>query len=643
MLDINALSQLKKLKQEIHDSTPRFEGKVRGTSGRYGFAMNQEGKSYFLTPDEMEKVLPGDEISFRVEPTSDDKEQALIEKVIRSDIRDFCGRYIIKGKGHFIEPDHDSLNRWIFVPPSARMNAKDGDLVAATLTKHPYPHGKAQASITKIIGNDETTNIERLFMMARAGIEEEVSEAALAEAKTLCEQGLDNHFEDRTDLTHIPFVTIDSAGTRDIDDALFAESHGDGWTLWVAIADPAALIQPGSELDNSAQKRATSVYFPDTVLPMLPVELSEQLCSLQAETKRLALVAEIHLSEEASVKEIKLHRACIESRAKLTYMQVAQHIDSICEDIPAELHGSIHHLADCATALNLWRQKNALVMEERPDFKLVLNPEGKISEILKIERNDAHKLVEECMLVCNRSVAEWLKERGLGFFIEQKGIRTERIGEVSALLTEQLALTDKPKLDDLNTYIELIQKSEQVETELPLKTIISKQMDRSKFGQSGLPHLGLGFSCYTTFTSPLRKYNDLLIHRIIHSVLKEDETPTSTDDTLLESIQDAQSRGRLAANLSEQWLKLIWLAAQPESNSYPATLVYMNNNNFTVRLDDTGIEGSIDRRKAKGKWVFDSKTMTHKNGDHCYMLGMQFKVIVQELDIAKRDLKFRLA
>ena len=644
MLDKNALSQLKKLKKEIHDSTPRFEGIVRGTSGRYGFAVNEEGKSYFLTPDEMEKVLPGDNISFRVEPADNDKEQAIIEKIIKSDIKEFSGRYIIRGKGHFIEPDHETLNRWIFVPPASRLKAQEGDFVTAEITKHPYPHGKAQAAIQRIVGNDKTTYIERLVMMARLNVEEAFNEEAEKETTELCAQGLESLFEDRTDLTHIPFVTIDSAGTRDIDDALFAESHGDGWTLWVAIADPAALVTPDSALDKSAQSRATSVYFPDRVLPMLPVELSEQLCSLQAETKRLAMVAEIHLTEDASVKEVKLHRSIIESRAKLTYTQVSQHIDSVCEDIPAELHGSIHHLADCATALNQWRHKNALVMEDRPDFKLVLNPEGQISEILKIERNDAHKLVEECMLVCNRSVAEWLKERKIGFFIEQKGIRTERLGEVTALLKEQLELSEKPKLEDPVVYLDLMQKAEQKESELPLRNILSKQMDRSKFGKSGSYHLGLGFTCYTTFTSPLRKYNDLLIHRIIHaSILNQTSSVSMPSDELLIEIQDAQNSGRLAANLSEQWLKLNWLAQQPEGTSYPATLVYMNSNSFTVRLDDTGIEGVIDRRKAKGNWVFDSKTMTHRHDDQCYMLGMQFKVIVQEVDAIKRSLKFRLA
>ena len=642
MLDINALSQLKKLKQEIHDNTPRFDGRVRGSSGRFGFAVNAEGQSYFISPDEMEKVLPGDEVHFRVEPAGEGKEQAIIEKLLRSEITTLCGRYIVRGKGHFIEPDHDQLNRWIFVPPSARNNAADGDFVQATITRHPFSDGKAQAQIDVIIGKEGSAGVERRFMQARFGLQSEFSDAVMQEVATLCERGIDAAASDRTDLTHLPFVTIDSAGTRDIDDALFAEAHSDGWTLWVGIADPEALIEAGSALEKTALERSTSVYFADMVLPMLPPELSEQLSSLQAGVRRLAMVAELRLEQDGNVREIKLHNAVIESRAKLTYAQVAQLIDDSCDEIPAELHGPLLHLADSARALNQWRAAHCLIMEERPDYKLILGDDGQVSDIVRIERNAAHKLVEECMLACNRSVAIWLRERQAGFFIEQNGIRTERLGEAAALLKEQLQLTEKPVLGELSSYVSLLQQAEKADNELPLRTILSRQMERSQFGTSGKPHMGLGFTCYTTFTSPLRKYNDFLIHRTVRALLNNEEAPV-IDSAVLETIQDMQNRGRIAASLAEQWLKLSWLKTQPENGIYEGTVVHMNSGSLTVRLDDTGIEGTIDRRKVKGNWTFDSKTMTHSNGEQRFMLNQMIRVAVQEIDAQKRTLKLRLA
>ncbi|MEK9714094.1 MAG: RNB domain-containing ribonuclease, partial [Thalassolituus sp.] len=389
-------------------------------------------------------------------------------------------------------------------------------------------------------------------------------------------------------------------------------------------------------------QRGTSVYFPDSVIPMLPPELSEQFSSLQAGEKRLAMVAELRLEQDGSVRESKLHNAVIESRAKLTYAQVAQLIESSCDEIPAELNGPVLHLADCARTLNQWRQTNALVMEERPDYKLVLNDAGKVSEIVRIERNAAHRLVEECMLVCNRTVAEWLRERTAGFFIEQAGIRTERIGEAAALLKEQLGLEKKPSFAELQDFVSLLQQAAQSDSELPLRTILSRQMERSAFGREGKPHMGLGFTCYTTFTSPLRKYNDLLIHRTVRALLKGEEVPQITDETLA-AVQDCQTRARQAATLTEQWLKLQWLAEQPEGTLYDATIIHMNSSSITVRMDNSGIDGVIDRRKTKGGWKYDSKTMVHSNDKAKFVLGQAMKVEVQEVDPLNRSLKLRIA
>ncbi|MDF1763535.1 MAG: VacB/RNase II family 3'-5' exoribonuclease [Oleibacter sp.] len=642
MLDQNALSQLKSLKQDIQNNTPRFDGIVRGSHGRFGFVNNDQGQSYFLSPEEIEKVLPGDSVHFRVETLSDGKEQAFVERLIDSTLSEFCGRYIVRGKGHFIEADHASLNRWVFVPPAARLNANDGDYVCAKLTKHPFPQGKAQAEILNVLGSESLPGIQRLVMQARFGLDTEFSEAVHAEVAALVEQGLGDYVSERTDLTHLPFVTIDSAGTRDIDDALFAEAHTEGWTLWVAIADPSALVREGSALDNAAQARMTSAYFADSVIPMLPSELSEQLCSLQERVQRLAMVVEIRLAENGSVNEVKLHSAIIESHAKLSYNQVAQFISGTNEDIAAELHGPLLYLSDCAKALHQWREDNALVMEERPDYKLVLDETGQVQNIVRIERNLAHKLVEECMLVCNRSVALWLKERQAGFFIQQKGIRTERHGEAAMLLKEQLNLDKKPSLHELNEYVALVQQASKLDSELPVRTILSRQMDRSQFGQEATPHMGLGFECYTTFTSPLRKYNDLLIHRTIKSLLQDNSNPLVVNDELMQRIQNTQNQARQAANLAEQWLKLAWLAKQDKEQSYSATIVHMNSNSITVRFDDTGIEGSIDRRKAKD-WTFDSKTMTHSKNEERFVLNQALRVIVQEVIPEKRSLKLRLA
>lgn len=641
MLDKNALTQLKSLKQEIHDSTPRHEGRVRATTGRFGFVNTDDKQQFFLSPDEMEKVLPGDRIAFRVEAAGEGKQQAIIESVSSSELTEFFGRYTIRGKGHFIEPDNDLLNRWIFVPPNKRLKAEEGDLVRAHISQHPYPNGRAQAHIDEIIGKPGDDHIEHRFIMTKAGLNADFSDAVSTQVNELVNQGLEAELSKRTDLTHLPFVTIDSAGTRDIDDALYAEAHSQGWSLWIAIADPAALIQADSELDKAAGQRATSSYFPDQVLPMLPPELSEQLCSLQENELRLAMVVELRIAEDGSIESTHIHNAKIRSQAKLNYPQVAQLIKGEENDVPAELHGHVIHLYNCSQALSQYRAAHCLVMEERPDYKIITDEQGKAKEIVKLERNQAHRLVEECMLACNRSIADWLATQNSGFFITHNGVRTERIGEVVALLREQLDLERKPKIQQLEEFVEWVQKAEQSGSDLPLRTIISRQLERSNLSLEAGPHFGLGFSHYTTFTSPLRKYNDLLLHRVIKALLEQAQ-PALPSAEQLEQIQQRQANSRIAASQSESWLKLDWLKQQDKNTLYDATIVHMNSMNFTVRLEDSGIEGTIDRRKVKGDWTFETKTLTHRSGDICFKLNQKVQVKVQEIKPLARSARFVL-
>ncbi|WP_420591743.1 ribonuclease R family protein [Bacterioplanoides sp.] len=640
MLDKNALTQLKSLKKEIHDSTPRHEGRVRATAGRFGFVNTEDKQQFFLSPDEMEKVLPGDQVAFRVEAAGEGKQQAIVEKVLSSDVNGFFGTYVVRGKGHFIEPDDDLLNRWIFVPPAKRMKAQEGDLVRAHISQHPYPNGRAQAHIDEIIGKPDEAHIEHDFILAKYAIPSGFSDEVNQQVAELVEKGLDEELNNRTDLTHLPFVTIDSAGTRDIDDALYAEAHSQGWSLWIAIADPAALISANSALDKTAALSATSSYFPDRMLPMLPAELSEQLCSLQENELRLAMVVELKVAEDGSIESTNIHNAKIRSQAKLSYTQVAQLINGEDNEIPAELHGHIIHLHNCSQALSSFREQNCLIMEERPDYKIITDEQGKAKEIVKLERNQAHRLVEECMLACNRSIASWLAEKESGFFINHNGVRTERIGEVVALIREQLELERKPKIQTLAEFVEWVQKAEQSDSTLPLRTIISRQLERSNLSLEAGAHFGLGFEHYTTFSSPLRKYNDLLLHRLIKELLNGEALQLPTEEQLAD-IQQRQTTSRNAAWQTESWLKLNWLAQQEKDAQYDASIVHMNSQNFTVRLEDSGIEGTIDRRKAKD-WTFDTKTLSHYKGDERFILNQVVRVSVAEIKTGSRTVRFTL-
>ena len=260
---------------------------------------------------------------------------------------------------------------------------------------------------------------------------------------------------------------------------------------------------------------------------------------------------------------------------------------------------------------------------------------------MRQERNDAQRLVEECMLVCNRLCADWLRQHESGIFIEHAGIRTERIGDVTSLLKEQLGLEKKPKIKSLEDYVSLMKQAAACDSGLNVKDIISRQLERSNLTQEDKPHMGLGFPRYTTMTSPLRKYNDLLVHRMIAAILAAQPAP-EVDALALAAIQDKQTKARIAANQTDTWLKLQWLKTLPAEAQFDAVIQYATANNIMVRFEDSGIEGQIDRRKVKGNWAFDSKTLSHSNGEQTLAIGQTVRVSVLTLEPDARELKLAL-
>lgn len=662
MLNQNALSQLKSLKKEIHDSTPRHEGKVRATGGRYGFVNTQDNQQFFLSPDEMDKVLAGDQIAFKVEETKDGKTQAIIEKLLSSEQDKFVGQYVVKGKGHFVSPEHPSFNRWVFVPPAQRKGAKHGDLVACEISQHPYPHGKVQAKILDVVGQVSDRQIESNMMIRKWGLAGDFSEDCQNEAQALLSV-MDQAIaaDERSDLTALNWLTIDSAMSRDLDDALFCQTTDSGWNLQVAIADPSCAIKPGSELDKEALLRSTSSYFADNMIPMLPSALSEGAFSLLPNQARPSLVCHLSISKQGEITDYRIENALIESKAKLSYSQVAAFLNATNsydadEQMTADIQQVVRQLNDCALALNTQRRRVNLVLDDRTEFKAILNDEGKVDQIIAMERNLAHKLVEECMVAVNRSVADFLSQQEHGLFIQHAGIRSERLGEAKALVKEQLKITDPEKIATLAGFVEIQQQivagnpeQDGAAFELPLQAILARQLERSKYGTEAKPHVGMGLPAYTTFTSPIRKYNDLLVHRLVKAYLAQAAIEPIADE-VLEQIGLGQNNSRMAAWQADQWLKAEWLQRQLAQKKqedasieaqFSGQIVQVNSGGFTVRLDDNGIEGQFEVRRNK-EWKFDTKTMTHSKGDDKYRLEQAVSVTVASVTPVTREIKFTL-
>lgn len=640
MLNSDSLAQLQALKSQIktdHEASLKT-GTVRGSQGRFGFVTSEEGESFFLAPDEMAKVFPGDHIQFSTKEDDKGKVQAIVEKLINSDFKTFCGAFIRKGKAQFAAPDIQGFNNWLYLPPDACKDIEEDDWIVCEVTRHPYPSGKPQAKVTKRIGQLSDAGFERAYAIEKFGLSHEWPETTPSELALLEEENIPSMAEGREDLTALPFVTIDSEHTRDMDDALYAEATDNGWKLHVAIADPSAWFGMNTALDKEAARRGNSLYFPGRSLPMLPQELSNGLCSLLENEVRLALVCSIEVSSSGEMSNVVFKEATIKSQGKLSYQQVADFLDGTSQDVPDTLAAHLTELHKATQSLHQYRGEHCLLMEDRPDYYLTVGDNGKVQNIVKADRNTAQKLVEEAMLAANLCCARFLKEIGHGLFIEHAGFRTERIGDVKTII-EQLGLKYDGDFTKADGYKSLIKGLTQYEGDIPVKTLLSRFLIRSEFTPEAKPHQGMGFDCYTSFTSPIRKYNDLFIHRIIKAHLKGAALPEITE-TLIERLQTLLMEGRSAVYMAENWLKLQYIEKNKQ-DLYEGTVQQVNAGGITVQLDDLGIDGFVDLKKAK--YEFDKAYLTQRKGDISYQLDQKVKVKVKNIDLTARKLELSLA
>jgi VacB/RNase II family 3'-5' exoribonuclease len=647
MLNADALAQLRTLKQHITDEKQRNTGTVKGSQGRFGFVVLDDGRELYLPAEQMMRVFPDDRVTIDTVTATDGKQSAVIETVIESPLREFTGTYVVRDNAHFVEPDLPRLSRWIFLPPKQRLPVsgekrapQHGDLVRARITRHPLADGKPAARIEALIGSPLDAFIAQQYAITRF---------ALPAGDIACdEKDLQQpDWSTRTDLTALPFVTIDGSETRDIDDALCAERRENGWRLWVAIADPGAWIKPGSALDQAIAARANSLYFPGRTLAMLPETLANERCSLLEGVDRAALVCRIDIDDAGNIVDQTIVEARMRSHARLSYDEVAA---ALADPAAAcAWREPLTRLASVADALRTQRARDHLLMPDRPDYRLRIDESGQIARIDVRHKTPAHQLVEECMVAANRCAADFLhtnRVRG-ALYICHNGFRAERRDNIAQLLAAQWPDKTGNDITTLAGYIDLIQSLDRqpagAETP-PLRAILSRWLERSRIATEPSPHFGMGLPRYTTFTSPIRKYSDFLVHRAITAHLRGKQAP-AVSSLQLTALQEQLDKGRQAVQLSEQWLKCVYLQ-KAQALTHRGVITHVNSSGFTVRLDDSGIEGFVDTRQLPEKYSFDANTLrlttSTDSGTRVYQLDQSVDVAVAAIDLKKRSINFQL-
>ncbi len=651
MLDPNALSQLKGLKQQLEAEKERAEAVVKGTQSRYGFAVLDDGREVFIPPDEMLKVFPGDRVRVCIRPAPGNKTIADVESLRDSPLGEFSGRCVRKGKAMFVQPDLPHISRWLFIPPHARNGVKEGDLLRCAILRHPIRDGRPQAKVLSIIGTESTPGIENLYSIAKHRLPVEWS----APAQKVLDQQLETcrplEEEFRRDLTDLEFISIDAAKTQDIDDALYADITTDGWTLYVAIADPVAYVPPDSPLRTEIARRATSVYFHGDQLPMMPEQLSQDSCALSEGSDRPALVCKLAVNDNGAVGDFEFIEATIRSRAKLSYYGVDRYLTGHADELMS--HATpLEALYKVYQALRGHREGHELVMDDRREFRWILNDDKQIEHIEPYEKLLSQRLVEECMVAANRCAARFLAtHHASGPFISHPGFRPDRLQELKQFLATHCPELEAPEPGDRAGYRRIMLHLSAPSQSLPLRAMINRFLTRAELSTEPSAHMGMSLECYTNCTSPLRKYVDFLAHTQIKAILHGD-SGNLVDAESLTALAERLANARLASQDAERWLAANYLSriarehkeSSGEDLIFPANIVHINSSGFSVRLDANGLEGFVDLRKDPEKFSYDKWTSSLTSTTRRFQLEQSVEVQLQGIERESRHRAlFRLA
>jgi VacB/RNase II family 3'-5' exoribonuclease len=644
MLNNETLGALKQLKQEIRTARNVKRGQVIPSRANFGFVKCEDNKQVFLAPDEMAKVLPGDIVDIEINKDKGGRESGTIEVVFKTELTEFYGFVVERGRNLFVEADSEGLSRWVFIPPKERYKAKRGDRVRCKVLRHPFKNeGKTQGKILEVIGNAKDVAIETNYAIRKHGLPTYWPANVADEINTITSRQK-TLLKERQDFSKIPFVTIDSANTSDMDDALFAEKTASGWLLKVAIADPSALIEEGSMLDKVAAKRSSAVYFPHKVIPMLPELMASDLCSLMPQQKRLAIVITLAVNSDGSTKDLSIAEATISSHAKLSYSQVSHFLqDNKVADFSGEIVDSLTQLQAISEAMLSYRLENHLVNEDRKDYFFQLGENGKIQSVNQFHKTVAHTLVEQCMLATNSAIAKEFANNGIkSAYSVHQGLRTERLTDALTLLNKHTeSKWSTQELDSLAGFIRFTREFSTSETELPLLEILRRMFARGDISPQPQAHKGLGLQQYLTVTSPIRRYQDLLIHRQLKQYIAGDQI-TPIDNAKIEQIRHSLDTIRTATFETDHWLKAQF-ATTLIGKKLSGKVIKVTNRQLGIRLDETGVEGQLETKNLAEKYHFNSLELSLTAENSSYVLGKNIEVIISSVDADKQLIRMVLA
>ncbi len=625
---------------------------VIGHPEGFGFARPERGgKDVYLSPQQMRILFAGDKVLIQVvEPARRGRSEGVVLEVLERNTAQVVGRYYEENGLCFVEPDNKQITQVVLILPDGKGKAKSGELVVAKILTQPTMRHQATGEIVEILGEHRQPGLESEIAIRSFNIPYQWPEAVEAEIQKIDPQVGAEAFEARRDIREFPFVTIDGEDAKDFDDAVYCEAkEKGGWRLFVAIADVSHYVRSGTALDLEAKNRGNSVYFPNKVVPMLPEILSNHACSLRPLEDKLSVVCEMSISSEGKLTRYQFYRAVIRSKARLTYNEVAEML--VNERVPNKyqfLFPMLEKLYALYKVLHKAREIRGALDFDTTETRIVFTKHRKIKEIKAVERNDAHRLIEECMLMANLAAALFLsKQKAATLYRVHEGPEPEKLDKLRDLLKLLgLRLTGGEKPVSLDFAKLLHRAQNRIDTHL-IQTVVLRSMQQAVYSPENKGHFGLAYDSYLHFTSPIRRYPDVIVHRAICDLIEAKSWEADKDKmyTLGEHCSGTERRADDATRDAIAWLKCEFMLDK-QGQIFDGVVSGVTNFGLFVELKDIYIEGLIHITALPNDYYhFDGvqHTLLGKRSGKKYSLGMLLSVQVSRVDLDSRQIDLDLA
>jgi ribonuclease R len=626
-------------------------GRVKAHPDGYGFVIPEtEGEEdVFIRSRNLKEAMHGDRVVARIESVRRKGKEGSVIRILERKTRHVVGKFMRAKNYSYVLPEDERILQEVFIPEGETKRARPNQIVVVEITQYPTERARPEGRVTHILGYPDDPEIEPQIILHKYDLPHQFTSAAMKEAQTLPPAPFIQDYRNRVDLRGLPTFTIDGENARDFDDAVSIEREGEGGVkLYVSISDVSHYVKEGSALDDEAYLRGTSVYFPDRAIPMFPPELSNDICCLQPRVDRLTLTAELRYDGKGERGEVRFYPSVIRSHERLTYTWVRK----ILVDGEPELREkfslllpSLELMADLCQKLRQKRISRGTIDFDLPEPEVVLNLQGETADIIRAERSLAHQIIEEFMIAANEAVAQFMEERGSPFIYRiHEPPKKEAIDEFRRFISHLGYKMRKESDLSAKEFQRILSEVKGKPEERVVNEILLRSMKWAKYSAKNLGHFGLASDRYTHFTSPIRRYPDLIVHRLLKKALSKEEIHIS-EEFVASRADHLSARERVAMEAEREILDRYRVRFMKDKigDEFEGVISGVTAFGFFVELKDIFVEGLVrvtslhdDYYQYHEKKYCLVGERTHKT----FRIGDEIRVRVDGVDVERRHIDF---